>query len=82
MFVSKTSKSNSSHFTCLCDRYYLRQRLYSYTIHHDQEASWGGKCFSAYTFTLLFITKGSQDRNSHRVGTWRLELMQTPWRVC
>jgi hypothetical protein len=29
------------------------------------------RVYSAYTSTLLFITKGSQDRNSHRVGTWR-----------
>ena len=37
------------------------------------------KIYSAYTSTLLFITKGSQDWNSHRVGTWRQELMQRPW---
>jgi hypothetical protein len=36
--------------------------------------------YSAYTSTLLFITKGSQDWNSHRAGTWRQELMQRPWR--
>jgi hypothetical protein len=35
---------------------------------------------SVSTSTLLFITKGSQDRNSHRAGTWRQELMQRPWR--
>jgi hypothetical protein len=35
--------------------------------------------YSAYTSTLLSITKGSQDRNSHRVGTWRQEWMQKPW---
>ena len=29
---------------------------------------------SAYISTLLFITKGSQDRNSLRAGTWRQEL--------
>ena len=34
----------------------------------------------AYTSTLLFITKESQDRNSHRAGTWRQEQMQRPWR--
>jgi hypothetical protein len=33
------------------------------------------RVYSAYTSTLLFITKGSQDRNSHRAGTWRQELM-------
>jgi hypothetical protein len=32
-------------------------------------------------FTLLFITKGSQDRNSSRAGTWRQELMQSLGRV-
>ena len=34
----------------------------------------------AYTCTLLFIIEGSQDRNSHRAGTWKQELMQRPWR--
>jgi hypothetical protein len=29
---------------------------------------------------LLLITKGSQDRNSQRAGTWRQKLMQRPWR--
>ena len=33
----------------------------------------------AYTSILLFIIKGSQDRNSNRAGTWRQELMQRPW---
>ena len=35
---------------------------------------------SAYASTLLFIIKGSQDRNSNRAETWRQELMQRPWR--
>jgi hypothetical protein len=39
------------------------------------------RVYSAYTSTLLFITKVSQDRNSHRAGTWRQELMQRTWRV-
>jgi hypothetical protein len=38
------------------------------------------RVYSAYTSTLLFITKGSQDRNSHRAETWTQELMQRPWR--
>jgi hypothetical protein len=38
------------------------------------------RVYSAYTSTLLFITKGSQDWNSHRAGTWRQELMQRPWK--
>ena len=37
-----------------------------------------GFVYSAYTPTLLSITKGSQDRNSSKVGTWRWELMQGP----
>jgi hypothetical protein len=31
------------------------------------------RVYSVYTSTLLLIRKGSQDRNSHRVGTWRQE---------
>ena len=38
------------------------------------------RVYSAYISTLLFITKGSQDRNSHRAGTWRQELIQRLWR--
>jgi hypothetical protein len=38
------------------------------------------RIYSASTSTLLFITKGSQDRNSHWVGTWRQEWIQKPWR--
>jgi hypothetical protein len=38
------------------------------------------RVYSAYTSTLLVITKCSQDWNSHRVGTWRQEWMQKPWR--
>lgn len=30
--------------------------------------------------TLLFISKGSQDRSSNRAGTWKQELMQRPQR--
>ena len=35
--------------------------------------------YLAYTSTSLFITEGSQDRNSNQAGTWRQELMQEPW---
>jgi hypothetical protein len=38
------------------------------------------RVYKAHTSTLLFITKGSQDRNSHRAGTWRQEPTQKPWR--
>jgi hypothetical protein len=33
----------------------------------------------AYTSISLFIIKGTQVRNSNRAGTWRQELMQSPW---
>ena len=48
--------------------------------HYDQRANGGtGKrIYLAYTFTLMFITEGSQDRNSYRTRTWRQELMQRP----
>jgi hypothetical protein len=36
----------------------------------------GGGVYSAYTSTLLFSTKGSQDRTSHWAGTLKQELMQ------
>ena len=36
------------------------------TKHHDHEASWGGRAYSAHTSTLLFTTEGSQYRNSSR----------------
>jgi hypothetical protein len=36
------------------------------------------RVYSAYTSTLLFITKESQDRTSHRAGTWRQRLIKRP----
>jgi hypothetical protein len=36
------------------------------------------RVYSAYTSTLLFITKGGQDRNSNKAGTWRQEQVQGP----
>jgi hypothetical protein len=38
------------------------------------------RVYLAYTSILLFITEGSQDRNSSRAGTWRQKLMHRPWR--
>jgi hypothetical protein len=35
----------------------LRQGFYFWTKHHDQEAVGEERVFSAYTSTLLFITK-------------------------
>jgi hypothetical protein len=39
-----------------------------------------GRVYLAYTSTSLFITKGSQDRNSNRIGTRRQGLIKKPWR--
>jgi hypothetical protein len=38
------------------------------------------RVYSAYIATLIFLTKGNQDRDSQKTGTWRQELMQRPWR--
>jgi hypothetical protein len=38
------------------------------------------RVYSAYTSTLLFITKGSQGRSLNRAGTRRQGLMQKPCR--
>jgi hypothetical protein len=47
----------------------------------NRKQVWEERVYSAYTFTQPFITKGNEDRNSHRAGTWMQELMQRPWRV-
>ena len=59
---------------------YLNQGFYSCTDIMTKKQVGEVRVYSAYTYTLLFITKGSQDWNSHRAGTWRQELMQRPWR--
>jgi hypothetical protein len=38
------------------------------------------RVYSAYTSTLLFSTKGSQSKNSRRLGTWKQEWMQKSWK--
>jgi hypothetical protein len=38
------------------------------------------RIYSSYTSTLLFLTKGSQDMNLHRAGTWRQDLVQRSWK--
>ena len=43
--------------------------------YHYQKTSWGGKSL----FCLQLFIQGNQDRNSNRAGTWRLELMQSPF---
>jgi hypothetical protein len=38
------------------------------------------RVYLAYTSISLFITKGSQNRNSNREGTWGQKLIQRPLR--
>ena len=47
----------------------LRQGFYSCTNIMTKKQIGEERVSSAYTSTLLFITKGSQDRNSNRVGS-------------
>ena len=47
---------------------------------HDQKQVGEKGVYLTNTSIALFIVEGSQDRNSNRVGTWRQELMQRPWR--
>jgi hypothetical protein len=61
---------------CAC----LSQGFYSCTNIMTKMQVGEERVYSAYTSTLMFITKGSQDWNSSRTGTWRQELMQRPWR--
>jgi uncharacterized protein Veg len=44
--------------------------------HHGQQHLGEERVNLAYTFTSVFITEGSQDRNSNKAGTWRQALMQ------
>jgi hypothetical protein len=37
--------------------------------------------YLTYTSILLFITKGSQDKNSNKAGSWKKMLRQKPGRV-
>jgi len=48
--------------------------------HYEQKQGDKEKVLLACKSTSLFTNGGSQDRNSHRAGTWRQELMQRPWR--
>jgi hypothetical protein len=48
--------------------------------HQNQKQLGEEGVYLAYNSTSLFTTEGRQGRNSNRAGTWRLELMQKPWR--
>ena len=45
------------------------------TKHRNQKQAGEERVYSAHTSNLLFTTGGSQDRNSHRAGAWRQELI-------
>jgi hypothetical protein len=46
--------------------------------HCDQKKLGEKGAYLTFDSTSLFITKGIQDGNSNREGTWRWELMQRP----
>ena len=48
--------------------------------HHDQKQLGEERVYLTYSSTSLFIIERSQDRSSHKEGTWTQELMQRPWR--
>jgi hypothetical protein len=50
------------------------------TKHHSQTHVGEERAYLTYTSAFLFVTEGSQYRNSNRAGTWRQELMQRPWK--
>lgn len=41
----------------------------------------GRKDLFSLNSTMMFIIKGSHGSNSNRAGSWRVELMQRPWRA-
>jgi hypothetical protein len=43
--------------------------------HHDQKKVEEEWIYLAYGSTLLFITEGSQGKNSNKTGTWRQGLI-------
>jgi hypothetical protein len=49
--------------------------------HHEKKQSGEERVNLVYTSRLLFITKGSEDRNLDTAGTWKQELIQMLWRV-
>jgi hypothetical protein len=53
--------------------------------YHDQRNLRGAVgweiVYLAYISISLFITEGSQEKNSNVIGTLREKLMQRPWRV-
>jgi hypothetical protein len=48
---------------------------------HSEENNLGRDGFIWFTFPSLFITEGSQDRNSNKNGTWGQELSQRSCRA-
>jgi hypothetical protein len=47
--------------------------------HHEQQFG-KEEVYSAYTYTLQFITKENEDGNLGRAEIWRQELMQRGWK--
>lgn len=81
VFVEEASCSPSSQIThglWYCSAWSLSESGFLLLRQNTMTKQQVGKesVYLAYTFTLLFIPEGSQDRNSSRARTWRQELMQ------
>jgi hypothetical protein len=57
--------------------YFVRTVAVAMMNHRDQKQVGEEKVYLAHTSTSLFIIEGSQHKNSHRVGTWKLELIES-----
>ena len=77
----------SVHFFCPCmgSRVWAHVCMYTCCLsyfcyclmkHHNQNTLREERAYLAYTFSSLFITEGSQDKNSSRERIWRQEHMQ------
>jgi hypothetical protein len=51
-----------------------------FKYHHQNNLGRKGLIWLIFPQPSLFISKGSQDPNSNRAGTWWHEVMQRPWR--
>jgi len=62
--------------------FYNSLRVFTAARKHRDQSKLGSTGFIQLTLPQHCLSlKETQDRNSHRTGTWRQELMQRPWRV-
>ena len=62
-------------------KYHVQVRVSIAAIkYYGQKQLGEERIYLIYISISLFNIGGSQDRNAHRAGSWRQELMQRPWR--